>query len=600
MILNTAEQDIWNEHKDFFALNGIPNEAAYSAYLKKYAALKQVHAASFEQQQLLGVLLKQAPDSAVREAFPVYYNQFRTGGNTVEFDTWLGEVSEHRASLIAVCLKETAPQLNFTQQVMVLRDVQKWFPGEGIKDYTPAKLLKTKPNVILKQFNPTLADMPYLLAMSASLMRDDDPQSKGLGDTIVRGCFIARYGMAPESDESTAAKPYHNCAVKYCSTEAFAMLARHGIRMDPEILLQQVQLRYNAQSVMFDALAYPAVVFNDASASEESYSNAMAVLNGVVAFAEKEPSHIGFGNVAEMAFTRVHNGLGSRDPAMSRRIEDVMATHMHLEVPQKYVVTRTYDNVLLVVARTSDKGSSLLPILTQRVLDNFPDPMASLQRLTADVGVDIYNNGVCAKVVRKAFFSLLPPERIEEYLSGSLRAFFDDALPAKKQTHSLKRLFESFATYDWSDEQKTAFKQSSLASTAILLYLYMTAAGHAEYPESTHRDGVPFTQWVPLPFLKNMYPESTPLWNQMTVGLLQMPMSQNYEGQRLQYQRVMGSMFQAFSQAFLAESPSLAIAQNIVESLGANPLDYFMDAHKRVVPAMTLELPQDMFAFDEP
>lgn len=598
MILNTAEQDIWNEHKDFFAPGGVPNEEAYRAYLKKYAELGQDAHVGFEQQQLMGVLLKQAPDNAVAEAFSLYYRQFRTGRNTVDFDTWLGEVSEHRANLIAVCLKETAPQLNFTQQVMVLRDVQKWFPGENIKDYAPAKLLKTKPSVVLKQFNPALADMPYLLAMSASLMRDNDPQSQALGDTIVRGCFIARYGMPLESDESVAAIPYHNCAVKYCSTEGFSMLERHGIHMEPEMLLQQVQLRYNAQSVMFDALAYPAMVLNDANASDESRTNAMAVLSGVMSFAEKEPSHAGFGPVVELAFTRIHSGLGTRDPDMSRRIEDLMATHMRLAIPHKYLSTRTYDNVLSVVARVSDKGDSLLPTLAQRVLDESADPIVLLQRITADVGTNIYNSGACTPLVRKAFFALLAPERIEEYLSGSLRTLFDDALPPKTQTSNLKRLFVSFAGYDWTNEQKDAFKQSSLASTAILLYLYMTSVGHAEHPESTHRDGLPFTQWTPLPFLKSMYPESMALWNQMTVGLLQMPTSQSDDSQRLQYQRVMGSMFQAFSQAFLADSPSLSIAQGIVESLGVNPLDYFMDAHKKAVPAMTLELPQDMFAFE--
>ena len=88
-----------------------------------------------------------------------------------------------------------------------------------------------------------------------------------------------------------------------------------------------------------------------------------------------------------------------------------------------------------------------------------------------------------------------------------------------------------------------------------------------------------------------------PLWNQMTVGLLQMSTPNSGNDWRQQYQCVMGSMFQAFSQTFLADGPSLAITQGIIDSLAANPLDYFLNASKKPAPVMSLELPEDMFSF---
>lgn len=611
MLLNTAEQVLWDEHKDFFAPNGVPNAVAYTAYLGKYAQLGEYNSyIRYDQQQLLGVLLKQAPDAAVATAFFQYYSQFRTGSNSVEFDAWLSDMGAHRPELTDRCLKAAAPALNFTQQVMVLRDVQKLFPGRNIKDYAPPKLLKTKPNVILKQFNPTLPDMPYLLAMSASLMANDDPQSKALGDTIVRGSFIARYGMDPQTDDGRYGNPYNRPSVKYCTTEAFAMLLRHGIDMDPGTLLQQVQLRYNASSVMFDALAYPLMVLEDKQSTPESCAYAMAVFNEVLTFSEASASHPGFGTkaetnanhpgfgpTAEAAFASMHGLLHTEHPQLALRIENLMEEHMRVSTQHGRNSARTYPSVLSTVMDKENGESSLLLPLARRVMRGSPDAMAFLLHHTADVDMDIFNSGRCDPRVRNAFFALLAPSQMDEYLVKALRAFFKDTKKPEERTQSLNHLLGSFSEFSWSDAQKEAFKKSALAPTVILLYLYMTAAGHAKNAELTHSYGLPFTQWKPLPFLQKLYPENQDLWNQMTIGLLQMPRGTTEAAGDVQYQRVMGSMFQAFSQAFLADAPSLSITKGIIESLDANPLDYFLDAHKKAVPQLDLELPEGMFDF---
>lgn len=602
MHLNEQEQQIWNENKEFFAPGGIPNNEAYQAYLGKYSQLGQYRGhTGFPQQQLLGVLLKHAPDMAFQTAFALYYPQFRTGNQSAEFDAWLGEFAAARPEALSTALKTIAPNLNFTQQVMVLRDVQRWFPGSSIKEYTPPKLLKTKPSVILKQFNPTLVDMPYLLAMSASLMQDTDPQSKALGDTIARGSFIARYGMAPESDEKNASQS-NRATTKYCTTEAFAMLVRHGIDMDPATLLQQVQLRYNAQTMVLDALAYPVMVFEASEATQEERDYAMRVLHEVVGFIEKEPDHAAFAGVVESALSRVYGACP--EGAMKQRIEDVMAEHIRTATPHGYANARTYGDVLSAVASAKGAGQALLLPLAQRVVDAVPneEQLLFLQSVTVGAHAEAktlrYQLARCELAVQNAFFALLAPNKTDEYISNTLQIFFDTDAALVDSTSSLKEMFQKFAAFKWDSEKATAFRESPLAATSILLYLYMTASGNSKNAESTHNYGTPFTQWTPLPFLKKMYPEKMPLWNQMTVGLLQMPMADNEAASKMQYQRVMGSMFQAFSQAFLADGPSLAITQGIIESLGANPLDYFMDAHKKSGPIMDLDLPQDMFAFD--
>ena len=165
MILNNDELNIWKQHKDFFCPDDVVNEDAFNAYLEKYAQLNRDanlswNAPKYPQQQLLGIILEQAPDKAFETAFSLYYSQFRTGPNSIEFDAWLGDIAVERPGILAKLLKTSTPHFNFTQQVMVLRDVQKCFPGSNIKDYADKKLLKTKPSVILKQFNPALVDMP--------------------------------------------------------------------------------------------------------------------------------------------------------------------------------------------------------------------------------------------------------------------------------------------------------------------------------------------------------------------------------------------------------------------------------------------------------
>ena len=607
MILNDTEQRIWAEQKDFFAPNGIPNDVAYDAYLGKYAQMGagyQAHA-KFEQQQLVGVLLKNAPDAAFEKGFKLYYPLFRTGANSVQFDDWLGEFAAERPAILAKTLRSMAPDLNFTQQVMVLRDIQKWFPGSNIKDYAPPKLLKTKPTVILKQFNPTLVDMPYLLAMSASLMAEKDPQSKALGDTIVRGSFIARYGMPEDSPEDRGPTwPYGD--VKYSGVSAFAMLERYGIEMDPRVLLEQVQLRYNAQSVMFDALAYSVMVLETDSSTQPAKSSAQSILQEVLSFAEKTPDHPGFGLQTESAFARIYTRL--EDDTQKKRIEELMAEHMRLgtEKRQEYraATHRTYRDVLSTLASVKNGSSALHTTLVGRMYRLLPEDqkMAFLQSATVDA--DIKRNTVSHMTDRydpatqNALFALLEPSGMEDFIAGSLRTFFENDAQLPDSTDGMKTMLCRLAQLDWSPEQSQAFRDSPLAATTMLLYLYLTATGQAKYAESTHRSGLPFTQWEPLPLLKKVYPDKMPLRNKMTVGLLQMPMEEQEAAAKMQYQQVMGSMFQAFSQAFLADGPSLAISQGIVDSLGVCPLDYFLDAHKKAVPAMDLDLPEDMFSFD--
>ena len=606
MILNSDEQSIWALHKDFFYPDGISNEDAFNAYLQKYAQLGQLQGYAryprYPQQQLLGVILKHAPDAAFKAAFQCYYSQFRTGASSAEFDAWLGDVSIARPAVLAEALRYISPELNFTQQVMVLRDVQKWFPAHNIKKYAAPKLLKTKPNVILKQFNPMLVDMPHLLAMGAALIKNEDPQCKALGDTIVRGSFIARYGMPPESEEGTYVASMQRSTVKYCSTDAFAMLLRHGLKMDPGSLLQQVQLRYNAQSVIFDALAYPVQVLENEQSSQEEKTDALAVFNEVMIFSESHPNHLGFINVVESALARLHAVVPLEEQRV--RIENHLVSHMENLSGNKLEYSNARYDVSVVLSTVRLSNPALMPILVKHLFDSI-DANEKLQFIrnatdNADYGEHKYPVNIgCADVdTKKSCFNLLPENQVEEFVLGTLRYCFESCTSAYDQTPYLKDVLDCFAHFDWSESKATVFRRSPLAATTILSYLYLNAIGHADAVEPMQEHGTPYMQWTPLPFLKKMYPEQTELWNSMTIGLLQMPIADTEEEKQHQYQKVMASMFNAFSKAFLVDGPSLGIAQGIIESLGASPLDYFIDAHKTISSALELTLPENMFSFN--
>lgn len=601
MILNNDEKEVWELQKGLFYPGGVANDDAFHAYLKKYSQLTDPRFAvysgyaSYPEQLLLGVILKHTPDSVFQEAFTTYYSQFRTGENSAEFDTFLGDLAVDRPNVLATALKSSAPSLDFTKQVMVLRDAQKWLPGSNIKDYAAPKLLKTKPSVIAKQINPRLEDMPYLVALSATLLRNEDPQSRALGDTIAKGSFIARYGMPIEYKYGINLRLP---TVKYCSDEAFTLLQRHGVTIAPSVLLQQVQLRYNAQSVVFDALAYPVRVLEDSNSPQSEKLNALDVLDEVLTFSESKPDHAGFNTVVESALSRLHAVVAT--PERRLRIEDRLTLHM---LGKNSYGCPSMASVLSTVERTNE---ALLFKLAGRAFDSIKprEKLYFLQNATIEVEQHKRKLTVALDsadtAVQNAFFALLPATQVEEFISGALYSFFDPATSSDNQdrTSSLKDMLNSFAQFDWPPENAAAFRASPLAATTILLYLYMAAAGHTDHLEPLGEAGIPYTDWTPLPFLKNMYPEKMELWNRMTLGLLQMPMEETKERKKEQYCKVMGSMFQAFSNSFLVDGPSLGITQGVIESLDANPLDYFMDAHKKKGPLLDLALPDDMFAFN--
>ena len=595
--------NIWEQHKDFFCPDNVVNEVAFNTYLEKYAQLNldsnlSWGAPKYSQQQLLGIILKQAPDKAFETAFTLYYLQFRTGPNSIELDAWLSDIAIERPDLLITLLKKSTPHFNFTQQVMVLRDVQKLFPGSNIKDYADKKLLKTKPSVILKQFNPSLVDMPYLLAMSASLLKNEDPQSKALGDTIARGCFIAQYSMPLAMTGSSYCMDTTPPAAKYCSTEAFTMLVNNGIDMPAALLLEQVQLRCKSQCVMFDALAYPVAIFENKASSQMAQSNALDVFDAVMTFSEFNPGHPGFGTVVEHALSRLHAVLPLQENR--QRIEQHMTLHM-LNTPPSRQGYRDIEPLLSLVQRTN-------PVLLRVLVDNAfkavdaVDQLYFLQNVIVNVKhenralpfcFDYTNNGI-----KNAFFALLPTEKVEAFMSDSLRSFFDPTSTFHSPTFCTKNMLQVLSTMEWSQSNANAFRESPLASITILLYLYMAAAGHNDGMEQTHVKGIPNTDWEPLPFLKKIYPEKMQLWNQMALGLLQMPLVPDARDQQRQYQKIMGSMFQAFSQTFLADGPSLRDTQGVIESLEVNPLYYFIEAHKTKSPILSFSLPDDMFSFD--
>lgn len=594
--MNLQEQALWNKNKAFFSPFGVADPLAFDAYFGKYALLKG-ETPDAEQQMLLGVLFKHAPDETFAKFFPVYYAQFRTSEQSMLFDAWLGDIAAERPDLLKRTFKSAAPHLNFTQQVMVLRDVQRWFPGSPIKEYATPKLLKTKPTVVLKQFTPALVDMPYLLDMSVSLMNTSDAQSQILGDTIVRGCFIARYGMPPENDE----KP--GVSVKYSSIAAFSMLQEHGIAMDPETLLQQVQLRYNAQSVMFDALAYCERVLSLPTLYPTMQGNANAVLANLLTFSENNLGHKGFDFFPIGALARIHALV---DESTQTRIQTHLAQHMLFQDAQ---------DLLTVLTMAARHNGPLVKTLACALLQSVPasERTAFLQMAIFDAEDENVPLGMLGlnhppQEVAQALFEQIPSSEVASLVATVLRCIFEDEGTHDRDdrvgcTHKLQDVLRSMVELQWSEEQRTAFQQSPQATTVLLLYMYLAATGARRWPESVQSSGVPNIDWMPLPVLKMLYPEQMPVWNRMTIELLNMPLSSQPEESdehMRYYTSVMAAMYNALAQTFLENAPSFLATQGLIESLGVGALEYFERAPHKKESMMQWDLPEGMFSFDAP
>lgn len=593
MQMNPQEQALWNKHKAFFSPLDVVDHAAFDAYFNKYALIKEERPGA-DQQTLLGVLFKHAPEATFETFFPHYYAQFRTSLQSTQFDAWLGGIAAERADLLKRTFKSAGPLLNATQQVMVLRDVQRWFPGSVIKEYAPPKLLKTKPSVVLKQFTPALVDMPYLLDMSVSLMNDSDPQSKALGDTIVRGCFIARYGLPPsQSDECLSAK--------YSSIVAFSMLMDHGISMDPGTLLQQVQLRYNAQSVMFDALAYCERVLTAPAIYPTMQDNARDVLAEILTFSESNLGHKGFDALPMHALVRLYPRVDATNQA---RIQT------HLSESMFFNDAEDLSNILFIAAH---HDSPLVKPLTRAVLDKTPAnerpsflQLALFNEENEDTPLAMALNHP-PTAVRDALFEQVSPSEIAALVGATLRLIFQGESTHRnesahaRRTHMLADVLECMTELQWSEEQRMAFQQSLQATTAILLYVYSAASGARKWPESVHANGVPNMDWMPLPVLKMLYPEQMPVWNRMTIELLNMPLSSQPEDSAEHmkyYTNVMATMYNMLAQTFLENAPSLSATQGLIESLGIGALEYFESAPHKKEPVLQWDLPEGMFSFD--
>lgn len=589
MQLTTIETALWAEHRDFFCPDGVPNDSVFEAYLSKYAANPLPTIAHAGHQNLIGVVLKHAPERAFEMGFASYYRNLRAEKDSPMFDDWLGDVAKARPDLLRRSLKNAAPLMEFTEQIMVLRDAKKWFPEDNIKAYAAPKLLKTKPTVVMKQFNPVVVDMPHLLAMSASLMAQDDAQCKALGDTIARGCFIARYGMPPETDPASFANDGYRPrpSGKYCSPAALGMLVDHGIFMEPSDLLNQVQLRYKATSVVTDALAYPVRVFEDSNAPKNHRMFAFKVLDTVLADIATStlPTQV------TSALARIHHACG--DTSVQQRIEMQCIA----------IMTKNSGQVGNILAQTSASSPALLEVMTKHVLTQI-EPKQHLDFYYATLlnprpfhGKLPISCSTYDTQSTQAFFKELPVSCIESHVSHALHTIFEHQKPEDRATE-LATTMRRWTTLSWSKEQRDVFVQSPLAATTILVYLYMAASGQRKYIESTHQSSVPDTSWAPLPLLEKFYPEKKTLWNQMKLGLLQMPIEGSDVGRRAQYERVMASMFNVFSSAFLPNAPSFTIIQGMIQGLDVSPLDYFTHIQKNTEPTLTFDLTADMFEFN--
>jgi hypothetical protein len=158
----------------------------------------------------------------------------------------------------------------------------------------------------------------------------------------------------------------------------------------------------------------------------------------------------------------------------------------------------------------------------------------------------------------------------------------------------LEGLLSQLSERAWTQEQLDTVRQSFWPATAVLLQLYLSACSAQSTEQLATIGALPFTQWQPLPFLRMLYPEKAPLWRNMELGILDMPLTPELKASN--GQRLMVNLFEMFAQSFATEKTHFNTCRGVIESMGIAPLDYFRSCMQMTMTPV-FELPDDMFSF---
>lgn len=577
MQYTSSEIAAWKKVSHFFEPNNVLDLDACRTYLQTFLK-RPVYDAHINEDECNGVvaLLKKAvdlPESGA--AFARLYNAIRRESSS--FQSCLSALSESHPHVLSQWLQSASVKADITTQIMLLRDVKEWLPNDDVGRYINTATLKMNPAVFVKKFTPNVCDMQYLLAVGQEFQKQ--PKYSGFGLTMVQGIFIAMYGkdcVTNNFDGTGSNNKPPLLEKKYSARAAFGLMQKNGISIEPRKLIQLVKLRYNAESLASDALAY-CYDSLDSSATTEKRMYGLAVLDAVLDEQSKAPGPQ-YNEGLFYIYTILKNENFTSNKIFLKRIESALLNHI-----ASYA--KPAATFALAVQHAPTLAETFLDALQERIQDNNNQQLLgslyfSYRANSLYYGLATFDS---YEALQRLVQKKTTPEQVTQAFSHSFDHIVQDA-SNKGNTSILAYLRHSISAFSisaWPVDKLAHLKESNMVPKWVLTTLFLSTT----LPKiiMSEASGLPEINQDPLPFLRMLYPEHSALWNTMLKSIL-VNDPNDFESYTKQHQQ----LFNILSSTFLPGKPTLSDIMSISESMGMTCIDYVVAACEK---AHALELP---------
>lgn len=590
MQYTTSELQAWSTVSDFFEPNGVLDEDACNAYYKAHLArpFYASHVKEDETELLYALLKKTSAMPDAGETFSRMYNATRSESQRLQ--PLLNHMAEAQPDILQRWMKKASLTADITEQILLLRDIKQWLPREDVGDYTSATILKMKPAGFVKKFSPDVADMEHLLAVGQEFR--SKPKYEHLGLLMIQGIFIALYGKDREVfDDDQPPSIGASLETKYSSRAAFDLMQRSSIPLTPRELMDLIRIRYRAQALEPDALAYVYESLHE-SASIEQRTYGLQVLDTVLEAQSKTPTRLYNAGLLHVYSALKNSPETAENDLLLRRIQGAFWHH----VANDPTPSRSMPDVLSIAPELVEPW---LEAVQKRALDTENQQLLHALYLGGQHKSLLYQN------LGSAYFQH-PPEVLrlsQERVTGSqltqgFQELFTSILNEKDSNghpqsplyfqQQLNSAMMSFARHGWPKEKLEHLKQSTVIPKWVLTNLCIGAT--ASNTPSLSTSTMPNLEQEPLPLLKKLYPEHNTLWNSMLKAILANSAHnlETYVAQQTQ-------LFNIFSAAFLPGKPTMEDVKLVSEAMGMTPQDYVMTACEHAHALTLPELDSNVF-----
>lgn len=589
------EQKAWSEHAPFFEPNGLLDNDACTQYLQIHLSRSfQADRAQPQDLDLLYALIKKTAHLPEAEkTFVRIYNGTRATSARVQ--ELLEQLTNHEPELLRQWLKTAVAQAGVTEQILLLRDIKYWQPNEPVGSYVNQNLLTMKPATFVKKFTPETADMQYLLSVGLDFQKD--PRYAHLGLLMVQGVFIAMYGKEHVFKDDKNPKnaiprgPWSELESKYSAREAFELMQTANVPIAPDELLQLIKVRYKAQCLESDALGYCyEKLCVDGTPAQKEY--ALDVLGTVLASHQQDP-HNGYNQGLFMLYTALEN-----QPQYATEVERIKSALVRF----LHTATMPAGNTFPMLQYAPSFAPIWVSALQAREQDtNNQKLIGSLyfgERIPTYLGL-----AISYREQHPAIVALLHQRTTPEQLTHACINYFYQNIgaqgthaAAKATLEALQKSMHGLAKDPWPREKLEHLKASNIVPKWVLAHLFLAA--NIKAMPGLSLSSMPNLNQEPLPFLRMLYPEHTPLWNTMQKSIF---LNETKNEVSLEnYQQKHAQLFTLFSTAFLKDNLSLASVNGIAETMGVDPLEVVIAACEQAHALSLDNIDNSLFEFGMP